>query len=372
MMKKLNLMSKVELYYRTRSPHHIIDTYLYQEGYEDIIFTRENEDFVIWKIRSYYDETYYYKETNRISYEEFINLYKDYNFVKVHGRREYLTHRFRLEKNSVFPLNLTNNKGVETMKFETYGVDYYENILTILDANIYFLENCINSLDGVKKEEKYSINKQQNIVILENKDKLISKINKLIKKSIKLEKFIYKHKYFYYKYNKSIIDDYKYDEKERELKNIIQELGEKKLIIKNIIKQQIFNTKQENIVVIVGNKFIYTVLSKIELSQIKINHENRFKNLDRYIDIVNKVFEINYIIKDMLKEYDNELIKFYNFFKELYKQAKINKIIENENIIDFAIKVTEKEIEGGLKDPSQKFNIALYFVIHAFIELKIL
>lgn len=43
-----------------------------------------------------------------------------------------------------------------------------------------------------------------------------------------------------------------------------------------------------------------------------------------------------------------------------------------KKIIDFVITTTEKEIEGGLKDSSQKFNIALYFVLHAFIELKIL
>ena len=251
MMKKLSLISKVELYYRSRSPYHIIDTFVsnwdgieeFPKDHKQILFTREHEDFVIWEdvddwreSCGYEDTNRYYKETNRISYEEFINIYKDYNFIYFNDRREYLTNRFRLEKNSVFPLNLTNNKGVETMKFETYGVDYYENILTILDANIYFLENCINSLDGVKEEEKYSINNQKGIVILENKDKLISEINKLIKKSIKLEKFIYKAKYSYYKCDKSIISDYKYDEKELELKNIIKELGENKLIIKNIIK----------------------------------------------------------------------------------------------------------------------------------------
>ena len=192
------------------------------------------------------------------------------------------------------------------MKFETYGVDYYENILTILDANIYFLENCINSLDGVKEEEKYSINNQKGIVILENKDKLISEINKLIKKSIKLEKFIYKAKFSYYKCDKSIISDYKYDEKERELKKIIKELGEKKLIIKKIIKEQIFNMKQGNIVVKAGNKFIYNVLNKIDLSDIEIKHNYKFKSLDRYKDIAEKVFEINNVIKDMLSEYESE------------------------------------------------------------------
>jgi hypothetical protein len=111
MIKKLNLMSKQELYYRTRSPYHIIDTLLsncngvkgYQEGYKKIYFTREHEDFVIWEdVADSEDDSADFTEINRISYEEFIKTFKDYNFEYFNKRREYLVNRWRLEKNSVW------------------------------------------------------------------------------------------------------------------------------------------------------------------------------------------------------------------------------------------------------------------------------
>lgn len=74
MLKKLNLMSKVELYYMSSYPYHIIDTFLsnwngieeYPKDYKQILFTREHEDFVIWEDITDYDDTQRsFKENNR-------------------------------------------------------------------------------------------------------------------------------------------------------------------------------------------------------------------------------------------------------------------------------------------------------------------
>lgn len=107
MIKKLNLMSKQELYYRTRSPYHIIDTLLSKCNCINIYFTREHEDFVIWEdVAGFEDTSADFIEINRISYEEFIKVYKDYNFEYFNKWREYVVNRWRLEKNSVWSKNI--------------------------------------------------------------------------------------------------------------------------------------------------------------------------------------------------------------------------------------------------------------------------
>lgn len=110
--------------------------------------------------------------------------------------------------------------------------------IKILEHNIERLKTCINSIDG--REYKYFFNNKyyvyhSNIELLKNKNiKNKNIINSILRKSIKLKKIIYRCKYNYYIKNKSILDDYEYDEKEKDLQKMIKSLT----YYKNILEKE--------------------------------------------------------------------------------------------------------------------------------------
>jgi hypothetical protein len=154
-----------------------------------------------------------------------------------------------------------------------------------------------------------------------------------------------------------------------------------------------------NDIALIGNDFMKSILNKIDLSDINIDPNNKFKKIGknnsytiyekidhnklyRYKSMVETVFEINDQIKELIENYGDKIILFYNFFHGCYNKAKIDMVKKGydiidmvekgDDIIDFVIEEVENNIKSDLLVSNQVYNVASYFVLHSFIECKIL
>jgi len=141
-------------------------------------------------------------------------------------------------------------------------------------------------------------------------------------------------------------------------------------------------TEITSIITKIANRFVEEILNKQDFSEIKINKigNNQSYTLHDKIDC-NKVikykkeifiaFELNHKIKNILNEFDN-IIAIYNFFSGLYSEAKREDINGGDNIISYVIENTMKNIQLDRFDKTHLDITSLYFVLHSFIECKIL